>query len=116
MTGSVVVDVVGVGVGVSVGVGSGVGVGVGVAMGVGVGVGVAAGVGVAVGVAVGAAVGVGVGVAVGGVMITLADRMRSMSRSPAFHGWLADAPRQRAAALRGVVERQGEWTRSRRGR
>ena len=82
VTGSVVV-----GVGVDVGVG--VGVGVGVAMGVGVGVGVAAGVGVAVGVAVGAAVGVGVGVAVGGVMITLADRMRSMSRSPAFQGWAA---------------------------
>ena len=77
------------GVGVGVDVGVGVGVGVGVAMGVGVGVGVAAGVGVAVGVAVGAAVGVGVGVAVGGVMITLVDRMRSMSRSPAFQGWAA---------------------------
>ena len=96
MIGSVVVGVgvdVGVGVGVGVGVAMGVGVGVGVAAGVGVGVGVAvgvaAGVGVGVGVAVGAAVGVGVGVAVGGVMITLVDRMRSMSRSPAFQGWLA---------------------------
>ena len=110
MTGSVVV-----GVGVDVGVG--VGVGVGVAMGVGVGVGVAAGVGVAVGVAVGAAVGVGVGVAVGGVMITLADRMRSMRRSPAVPRLARHAPRQRAApALRGVVERKRGASRSRRGR
>ena len=95
VTGSVVV-----GVGVGVGVAMGVGVGVGVAMGVGVGVGVAMGVGVGVGVGWGRCGGrcsggrrcwrgVGVGVAVGGVMITLVDRMRSMSRSPACHGWLA---------------------------
>ena len=81
------------------------GVGFGVAVEVGVGVGVVGGVGVGVAVEVG----VGVGV----VRVVASAPMGSMSRSSRRSS--AEPPRstlQRAGALRGVVERQGESRRA----